>query len=92
MSNSRRDVIGPAAGVSPLGPEMTAGPDINPTGQGRDLRPGRLTAQSSRTSHRPFPGALREVADATGGRIFRRSGSIATELDAVVNEAAPLTC
>lgn len=77
--------IGPAAGVSPLGPEMTAGPDINPTGQGRDLRPGRLTAQMQQDLH-PIQGVLREVADATGGRIFRRSGSIATELDGVVND------
>lgn len=65
------------------GPEMTAGPDVNPFGQGRDLRPGRLTAQMQQDLH-SIQGVFREVADATGGRAFPRSSNIIGELNGVV--------
>ena len=56
------------------GPEYTASRDVNPQPQ-RDLNPGRLTAQMEQDTH-AIQGAFREVADATGGRVFLRSNNI----------------
>jgi VWFA-related protein len=66
------------------GPEATAGQDLN-INQRRDLNPGRLTAQMQQDTH-PIQGPIRHLAEATGGRVFRRSGSIVAELDGVVND------
>jgi VWFA-related protein len=71
--------------VATTGPEMNSGKDVNPYDQQRDMRPGRLTAQMQQDLH-PIQGEFRELADATGGRVFRRSGAIADELNGVVND------
>jgi len=68
------------------GTEMQAGLDVNKFGQGRDLRPGRLTAQMQQDM-RPIEGVFREVAEATGGKAFRRSSNIEGELNGVVAES-----
>jgi VWFA-related protein len=68
------------------GPEMTAGQDANPYSQGRDLRAGRASAQMQQDM-KPIQGVFREVADATGGKAFRRSSNILGELDSVAAEA-----
>ncbi len=72
-------------GMASLGPEATAGPDINTLGGGHDLRPGRLTAQMQQDTH-PIQGPIRHLADATGGQVFRRSGGISGELNGVVED------
>ena len=48
-----------------------------------DNRPGRQTAQMQQDVH-PIQGAYREIADATGGRAFRRAGDIVSEFNSVV--------
>ena len=69
-----------------LGPEATSGRDIDTQDSGgHDLRPGRLSAQMQQDL-RPIQGPIRHLAEATGGRIFRRSGSIATELGGVIED------
>jgi VWFA-related protein len=69
-----------------LGPEATSGKDIDTTDSGgHDLRPGRLSAQIQQDI-RPIQGPIRHLAEATGGRVFRRSGSIAPELNGVIED------
>jgi VWFA-related protein len=83
---SRDAQIGPCGTPSMSGhgaqppPEQTAGADVNSC-QG-DLHPGRATAQMQQDLH-PIQGAYRELADATGGRIFRRSNDMVSELNGV---------
>jgi len=69
-------------GASKLGPEATAGGDLN-INQGRSLSPGRMTAQMQQDAH-PIQGPIRHLAEATGGQVFRRSGGILSELKGVV--------
>jgi VWFA-related protein len=61
--------------------EETAGADI--TTCQKDLNPGRMMAQMQQDSH-PIQGAYRELADATGGRPFRRASDIVSEFNSVV--------
>lgn len=68
------------------GTEMQSGIDINKFGANRDLRSGRMTAQMQQDM-RPIEGVFREVAEATGGHVFRRSSNIVGELDGVMAES-----
>jgi hypothetical protein len=66
------------------GPEATAGQDLNPYTQNHTYsNGGRLSAQMQQDMH-PIEGVFREVAEATGGRAFRRSSNIVGELNGVV--------
>ena len=66
------------------GPEASAGPDMNPFSQNRNLASaGRLTAQMQQDMH-PIQGVFRAVADATGGRALRRSNNMLGQLNGVV--------
>jgi VWFA-related protein len=66
------------------GPEAQAGQDLNAFDQQRNFGNGsRLQAQMQQDMH-PISGVFREVADATGGRTFRRSSDIISELNGVV--------
>jgi VWFA-related protein len=61
-------------------PELTSGGDVS--GSRQSLRPGRAIAQMQQDLH-PIQGAYRELADATGGRVFRRSSDIVSEFNSV---------
>jgi VWFA-related protein len=61
-------------------PELSSGGDVSDCSS--DLRPGRATAQMQQDLH-PIQGAYRELADATGGRVFRRSSDIVSEFNSV---------
>jgi VWFA-related protein len=63
------------------GPEANSGLDINSLGK-LDLRPGRASAQLQQDMH-AIQGVYRELADATGGRIFRRASDIVGEFNSV---------
>lgn len=66
------------------GAEATAGVDTNPLIQNRQWGNGSRLAAAMEQDIHPIQGVFREVADATGGRTFRRSGNIIGELNAVV--------
>jgi VWFA-related protein len=85
-AGSRDNQLGPCGTPSMSGhgaqppPEQTAGADINSCQS--DLSPGRVTAQMQQDLH-PIQGAYRELADATGGRTFRRTSDLVSELNGV---------
>lgn len=49
----------------------------------RDTSPGRIEATMSQDLH-PVQGPVRQVAAATGGRVIRRSGDLAAQLDRIL--------
>lgn len=75
---------GNAAGVGvTAGPELTSGADISTCG--KNLSPGRITAQMQQDLH-SIQGVYREIADATGGRVFRRASDMVSELNQVASD------
>jgi VWFA-related protein len=69
-----------------LGPEATSGKDIDMADHGgHTLGSTRMAAQMQQDM-RPIQGPVRHLAEATGGQVFRRSGSISGELNGVVDD------
>jgi VWFA-related protein len=69
-----------------LGPEASAGQDIDTADNGgHSLGSTRLAAQMQQDMH-SIQGPVRHLAEATGGQIFRRSGGISNELKGVVED------
>ena len=71
----------PRITAATAGPEMSSGLDVN-VDQSRALQPGRAFAQMQQDEH-AIQGAYRELADATGGHVFRRASDIIGELNGV---------
>jgi VWFA-related protein len=69
--------------VEAVGYTSRSGEDTN---QGSGLNPGRETAQAQQNLL-PISGVYRAAAEGTGGRIFRRSSDISSELDTVVADS-----
>jgi VWFA-related protein len=66
------------------GPEASAAQTVNTYDEQRDIgTQSRLYSALQQDMH-PISGVFREVADATGGRTFRRSSNITAELNDVV--------
>ena len=87
----RRNVVLTSTYQMPVGdersqgaPETEEGQDVNTRGMERDFGgSGHLYAQLQQDTH-SIQGVFREVADATGGQVFRRSSNLIGELNSVV--------
>lgn len=81
LTQAARDSAALAPGGGSSGSSST-GEDIS---TGRDMHPGRVTAQMQQDLHAIAP-EYQDLAASTGGRALRRAGDIATELNGIVND------
>ncbi len=65
--------------------DLSTGVTAPPQHQGGAQPGGRLTAEMQQDTH-PVQGSIQAMAQATGGRVFRRGGDLASDLRAVVED------
>jgi len=76
LRNSNVELEAPVREVTPTASLGDAAPGA---------RPGRITAEMQQNEH-PIQIAIQQMAQATGGRIFRRSGNMVASLNSVIED------
>jgi VWFA-related protein len=67
--------------------QLSPGTSAPPPPQGGGQVSGRTTAEMLQDTH-PVQGAIQDMAQATGGRVFRRGGDLTADLKAVVEDGS----
>jgi VWFA-related protein len=84
LDASQLETMGTDPGLQNSGVQLDPGfTGLQPTQAQQGVAGGRVSAEMQQDIH-PIQGAIQQLAEATGGRIFRRSSNIAVNLNTVV--------